>query len=104
MKSYPAYLIGRLGVAAEFGGLGIGSQLLSFIKFFCFYNYRYNCRFLLVDAYNKPEVFNFYQKNDFFTVLSTEEQEREYKKIDPADNLRTRYLFFDMMNWKKKFS
>jgi ribosomal protein S18 acetylase RimI-like enzyme len=104
MKSYPAYLIGRLGVSAEFGALGIGTQLLNFIKLFCFDNYRYNCRFLLVDAYNKPEVLGFYRKNNFLTVFSTEEQEREYKKIDSTENLRTRYMFFDMMNWKKKFS
>ena len=103
MKSYPAYLIGRLGVASTFNGSGVGSQLLNFIKFFCFDNYCYNCRFLLVDAYNKPEVLHFYQKNNFITVFSTEEQERTYKKIDITAPLRTRYMFFDMINWKNKF-
>ena len=28
LGSYPAFLIGRLGVATEFGGYGIGSQLM----------------------------------------------------------------------------
>jgi GNAT superfamily N-acetyltransferase len=102
MKSYPAYLIGRLGVAYEFGSLGVGTQLLNFIKYFCFDNYRYNCRFLLVDAYNKPDVLRFYQKNNFLTVFSTEERERGYKKISPDEPLRTRYMFFDMINWKNK--
>ena len=59
MRSYPAYLIGRLGVSSAYNGYGIGSQLLSFIKYFCFDNYRNSCRFLVVDAYNKPEVLNF---------------------------------------------
>jgi GNAT superfamily N-acetyltransferase len=102
MKSYPAYLIGRLGVASTFNGGGIGSQLLSFIKYFCFDNYRNSCRFLVVDAYNKPEVLSFYKKNGFLPVFSTEEQEREYKKLDIPTPLKTRYLFYDMIYLKKK--
>jgi len=102
MKSYPAYLIGRLGVASKFSGMGIGSQLLNFIKLFCFDNYRFSCRFLLVDAYNKPNILSFYQKNGFITVFSTEEQESEYKKINPSTSLNTRYMFFDMINWRNK--
>ncbi|GHT32305.1 hypothetical protein FACS189434_03750 [Bacteroidia bacterium] len=62
----------------------------------------YNCRFLVVDAYNKPEVLNFYQKNYFKAVFSTEQQEREYKKLAPDQDLRTRYMFYDMINWKNK--
>jgi GNAT superfamily N-acetyltransferase len=104
MKSYPACLIGRLGVASAFRGLGAGTQLLNFIKYFCFDNFRYNCRFLLVDAYNKPEILKFYRKNNFLTVFSTEEQECEYKKINSTEFLRTRYMFFDMITWKNKFS
>jgi len=102
MKSYPAYLIGRLGVSSKFSGMGIGSQLLNFIKLFCFDNYRYSCRFLVVDAYNKPKILSFYQKNGFVTVFSTEEQEQEYKKINISTSLNTRYMFFDMINWRNK--
>ena len=100
MKSYPAFLIGRLGVSQEFSKVGAGSQLLEFIKYFCFVNYKNSCRFLLVDAYNKPEILNFYQKNDFRSVFSTEEQEREYKKLDNSAALRTRYMYFDMIYLK----
>jgi hypothetical protein len=32
MRSYPAILIGRLGVVSKFAGQGIGSQVLDFIK------------------------------------------------------------------------
>jgi GNAT superfamily N-acetyltransferase len=104
MKSYPAYLIGRFGVASTFSGQSIGSQLLNFIKYFCLNNYGNSCRFLVVDAYNNPAVLNFYRKNDFLTVFSTEEQEREYKKLDISTTLRTRYMFFDMIHWKNKVS
>ncbi|GHT32843.1 N-acetyltransferase [Bacteroidia bacterium] len=102
MKSFPAYLIGRFGVARGFAKQGIGSQLLQFIKSYCSELFRYNCRFLVVDAYNKPEVLNFYRRNEFMTVFSTEQQEREYKKLDPDMPLRTRYMFYDMINWKNK--
>jgi len=101
MKSYPAFLIGRLGVAVAFERQGVGSQLLKFIKLFCFVNNPGNCRFLLVDAYNRPEILNFYQKNDFHCVFSTEEQEREYKKLGDSIPLKTRYLFYDMIYLKK---
>jgi GNAT superfamily N-acetyltransferase len=76
LKSYPGILIGRLGVAKEFGGLGIGSKLLNIIKDFCLLNFPDFVRFLLVDAYNDPAVLRFYQKNDFVPVFSTEEQEK----------------------------
>ena len=104
IKSFPAYLIGRLGVSIKFSGMGIGSQLLNFIKLFCFDNFRFSCRFLLVDAYNKPEVLNFYQKNGFITLFSTEEQERENKKINTTSTLNTRFMFFDMINWRNKIT
>jgi len=104
LRSYPSYLIGRLGVDSAFSGLGAGSQLLDFIKLHCFDRYRFSCRFLLVDAYNNPEVLNFYLKNEFLTVFSTEEQEREYKKIAATEPLRTRYMYYDMINWKNKMS
>ena len=102
MKSYPSYLIGRLGVATEFNGQGIGSQLINIIKSFCFEQYQNSCRFLLVDAYNKPEIIKFYERNDFITVFSTEEQERNYYRPNTIEALRTRYMYYDMMQWKNK--
>jgi len=104
MKSYSAYLIGRLGVTSAFDGQGIGSQLLDFIKLLCLELNPGNCRFLVVDAYNKPEIMSFYKKNGFITVFSTEEQERDYKNIDSSNQLKTRYLFYDMIYLKNKIS
>jgi GNAT superfamily N-acetyltransferase len=100
LKSYPAMLPGRLGVSLDFAGQGAGSQLMDIIKTFCLI--RIPCRFLLVDAYNQPDVLNFYLKNDFFLVFSTEEQEREYYQRKGVEPLRTRFMFYDMIQWKNK--
>jgi len=97
LKSYPGILIGRLGVANEFNGQGVGSQLLDIIKDFCLFNYPDFVRFLLVDAYNEPAVIGFYQKNKFTTVFSTEEQEKETYQQTSSETLQTRYMFYDMI-------
>jgi len=103
LQSYPALLIGRLGVSIEFAGKGIGSQLLKAIKMHCDLNFPYLVRFLVVDAYNKDTVIAFYQKNDFSFVFSTEQQEIENlrKKVDDDQILNTRQMFFDMERWNK---
>jgi ribosomal protein S18 acetylase RimI-like enzyme len=102
LQSYPAFLIGRLGVAVEFGSQGIGSQLLDFIKDICPALYPNLARFLFVDAYNEPSVLHYYRKNGFVTVFSVEEQERDYyKRSDDMESLRTRFMYYDMIQWKK---
>jgi ribosomal protein S18 acetylase RimI-like enzyme len=104
LKSYPAFLIGRLGVAVDYRSQGIGSQLMVFIKQYCFDSFPNFGRFLLVDAYNEPAVLNFYKKNDFLVVFSSEEQEREYYRPNTTEQLRTRYMYYDMMYWKNKIN
>jgi len=101
LQSYPAFLVGRLGIAQEFNGQGIGTQLMDFIKTYCLSNYPDFCRFLVVDAYNIPSVLSFYQKNFFSPVFSTEEQERLAYKIKSDEELQTRYLFYDMICWRE---
>ena len=102
LKSYPGILIGRLGVATNFGGHGAGSQLINFIKDFSLANFPFFVRFLLVDAYNDSKIISFYQKNDFTPVFSTEEQEKEAYRQEPDEILRTRYMFYDMMRLRKR--
>jgi GNAT superfamily N-acetyltransferase len=102
LKSYPAFLIGRLAVASDFAGQGVGSQLMEFIKSYCFDFFPDFCRFLVGDAYNEPAVLTFYQKNKFTSVFSTEEQEQESSKQNITEPLRTRYMFFDMIQRKNK--
>ena len=102
LKSYPGILIGRLGVSTSFNGQGAGSRLIDFIKFFCFTNFPDFVRYLLVDAYNEPAVIGFYQKNKFTAVFSTEEQEKQSYRHPPSEPLHTRYLFYDMIQWRDK--
>jgi len=45
---------------------------------------RTGCRFMTVDAYNNPQVINFYQKNGF-AFLSEADQKKE-----------TRSMYFDL--------
>jgi GNAT superfamily N-acetyltransferase len=104
LQSYPAILIGRLGVASGFAGQGLGAQLMEFIKSWSIETYPDFFRFLLVDAYNQPVVLDYYQRNQFAFVFSTEEQEREYKKPGTADLLHTRFMFYDMIQWKDKLA
>jgi GNAT superfamily N-acetyltransferase len=100
LQSYPAFLVGRLGVSIEFRSQGIGTQLIDYIKSYCLATFSDFCRFLVIDAYNISSILNFYLKNEFTLVFSTEEQERKAYKITPDKPLLTRYLFFDMIQWK----
>jgi len=102
LKSYPGILIGRLGVEADFAGQGAGSQLMELIKHFCLANFPDFVRYILVDAYNEPAVIEFYKKNDFKPVFSTEDQEKEAYRQSPDEPLRTRYMFYDMIQWRNR--
>ena len=103
LQTYPALLIGRLGVSVEFSGQGVGSQLLDSIKIFCNAQFPSLVRFLVVDAYNNDSVLSYYQKNHFSFVFSSEQQEKENLKKKMADDsvLHTRQMFFDMKRWSE---
>lgn len=98
VKSFPATLIGRLGVSVDFANQGIGSRLMDFIKVTCLLEEGNRCRFLVVDAYNQPEVLQYYLKNQFLFLFSTEEQEMEYFGISVGDSIRTRFMYFDLID------
>jgi GNAT superfamily N-acetyltransferase len=102
LQSYPAMLIGRLGVSTEFGEQGVGTQLMKIIKEFCFNKFKHYVRFLTVDAYNIPEVLNFYAKNDFEYLFLTEEDERQNlkKSINSDEALNSRQMFFDLKRYE----
>lgn len=83
-RSYPAVLIGRLGVSKEFQGknISVGSQVIEFIaSWFIHPNNKTGCRFIVVDAYNKSNILHFYEKNGFKYLYSTEELEKEANNI-----------------------
>ena len=102
LQSYPAMLIGRLGVSTEFVGQSVGTQLMKIIKEFCFDKFKHYVRFLTVDAYNKPEVLNYYEKNDFKFLFLTEEDERQNlkKSINNDEQLNSRQMFFDLKRYE----
>jgi GNAT superfamily N-acetyltransferase len=97
-KSYPAVLIGRLGVNQEFKGKGIGPELIDFIKaWFIDGENKTGCRFIVVDSYNELGPFNFYTKCGFKTLFSSEEQEKTYLNLPNEEALSTRLMYFDLI-------
>ena len=102
MNSYPATLIGRLGVAVKFAGHGIGGQVMDFIKSLCITEDANKCRFILVDSYNTEGALKYYTKNEFLYLFSTEEQEKIYYDISKESFLNSRFMYFDLMNWINK--
>ena len=95
---YPAVLIGRLGVNKKYLHQNVGSQLMSRIKdWFIDKDNKTGCRYLVVDAYNKPEACEYYQRNGFNYMFSSEEQEKQYRNIETDAALQTRLMFFDLM-------
>ena len=98
LSSYPATLIGRLGVDKEFGGKGIGKELITIIsQWMLDPSNKTACRYLTVDAYNNASVLKFYEANGFRTLFSTEKQEREHIGFPPEKELKTRLMYFDLM-------
>ena len=97
-RSYPAVLVGRLGVNQKYKGKGIGGELMDFIKsWFIDSNNKTGCRFVVVDAYNEKSPIDYYKKNDFDFLFSTEEQEKEYTGLTEEDKLSTRLMYFDLI-------
>jgi hypothetical protein len=97
MRRYPGVLIGRLGINIQFKHQGIGTELMTFIKsWFLDSANKTGCRFLIVDAYNDSIPIDYYLKNGFKFLFSTEEQEAKYTNINILP-IRTRLMYFDLM-------
>ena len=98
-RSYPAVLIGRLGVNVEWRGQGrgVGTQLMESLKYwFVDENNKAACRYILVDAYNTEQTIRYYVKNGFKPLYKTELGEREAFGIPEDEPLRSRIFFFDL--------
>lgn len=98
-RSYPAVLIGRLGVNVEFQRrtFHLGSQLMTFIKdWFRHEDNKTGCRFIVVDAYNMERVLHYYESNEFIPLYKTEEDEKSYYDIPQSEKLKTRLLYYDL--------
>ena len=102
-SSYPAVMIGRLGISTDFQSRHIGSDIINFIKaWFVDPLNKTGCRFLLVDSYNKENNLVFYQRNGFKYLFSTEEQEREFRGIKPERPLNSRLMYYDLIELVRK--
>ena len=106
LNRYPGILIGRIAVNEQFARMGIGSEVLDFIKeWFSDEQYLPGCRFVIVDAINDAQTLQFYHKNDFVFLFSSEKQEELYTSLHKGtenthnDCLRTRIMYYDLLNW-----
>ena len=82
--SYPATLIGRLGVDKEFSGKGAGTELIKYIKHrILLSSYLTACRYLTVDAYNNEPTLNSTQQmvlRPFFRLINKRKNTQDYHK------------------------
>lgn len=103
MRTYPAVLIGRLGVHKNYRRIegeedNIGKQLMDFIKsWFIDKGNKTGCRFIVVDSYNEPRALKYYEKNGFENLFSTEGQEKEFTGLPSEAELTTKLMFFDLI-------
>jgi len=97
-RNYPAVLVGRLGVNLKYKSMGLGSQILDFIKaWFVSDKNKTGCRFIIVDAYNNPKSYDFYIRNGFSFLFKDESAEKSYNNISKKERLKTRLMYFDLI-------
>ena len=107
MKSYPAVLIGRLGVNTNYRFIEgeterTGKQLIDFIKsWFIDGANKTGCRFIVVDSYNDAGPLKYYAENNFVPLFSSDDQEKEYTGIPLEAILPTRLMYFDLIVLKR---
>lgn len=110
---YPAVLVGQIAVSLEYKGLHIGDELLDSIKaWFVDPLNKTGCRYVVVDAINHPKVIDFYQRNGFIFMFSSEEDEwrffrdrRNSEEKMTMEPLHNRVMYFDLilLRGKKNF-
>ncbi len=101
-RTYPAVLIGRLGVDKDYQGpeFRIGAQIMDFVKqWFISADNKTGCRFILVDAMNNSHTLSFYERNGFKPLFPRASEEKAFYDIDEADELRTRMYYFDLLSY-----
>jgi GNAT superfamily N-acetyltransferase len=98
LSSYPATLVGRLGVSLTYRKKGIGTELMDFIKLWTLEVDNKNaCRYLTVDAYNDEGTRKYYEANGFKCIFSTEQQEKTHLGFPEEKELKTRLMYFDLI-------
>ena len=106
---YPAVLVGQLAVSDLFCGHHVGDELLDFIKsWFIDPLNKTGCRYVIVDAVNHPKVFEYYQRNGFKFLFSSDKEEWTFlhnKGLEPTtlvEPMKTRLMYFDLIYLRTK--
>lgn len=106
---YPPVLVGQLAVSDLFSGHHVGDELLDFIKsWFIDPLNKTGCRYVIVDAVNHPKVFEYYQRNGFKFLFSSDKEEWTFlhnKGLEPAtpvEPMKTRLMYFDLIYLRTK--
>ena len=106
---YPAVLVGQLAVSDLFSGHHVGDELLDFIKsWFIDPLNKTGCRYVIVDAVNHPKVFEYYQRNGFKFLFSSDEEEWTFlhnkglEPTTPIEPMKTRLMYFDLIYLRTK--
>lgn len=106
---YPAVLVGQLAVSDLFSGHHVGDELLDFIKsWFIDPLNKTGCRYVIVDAVNHPKVFEYYQRNGFKFLFSSDEEEWTFLhnkglgQTTPIEPMKTRLMYFDLIYLRTK--
>lgn len=100
-RTYPAVLIGRLGVSVDYqtNNHRIGAQIMDFIKeWFTTEDNKTGCRFVIVDAVNAPHTIKYYERNGFVPLFPRTDDEKDYYSISRDNELRTRMYYFDLLD------
>ncbi|OXL44773.1 N-acetyltransferase [Segatella copri] len=108
-RQYPAVLVGQLAVSDLFSGHHVGDELLDFIKsWFIDPLNKTGCRYVIVDAVNHPKVFEYYQRNGFKFLFSSDEEEWTFlhnkglEQTTPIEPMKTRLMYFDLIYLRTK--
>lgn len=99
-RSYPAVLIGRIGVNVDFQGskYRIGKQIMDYVKnWFDGTDNETGCRFILVDVMNNEHAIKYYERNGFKPLFPREENEKAFYGIPDNEQLCTRMYYFDLL-------
>ena len=106
---YPAVLVGQLAVSDLFSGHHVGAELLDFIKsWFIDPLNKTGCRYVIVDVVNHPKVFEYYQRNGFKFLFSSDEEEWTFlhnkgqASTTPIEPMKTRLMYFDLIYLRTK--
>ncbi len=92
-STQPAVKIGRLAVAKTQQRLGLGCEIIDFIKGWFTVKNKTGFRFIIVDAYHK--AIPFYEKNGF-VLLSLSDKDKNKDK-------HTKLMYFDLITIARSF-